>query len=502
VTEALDDRTLARLAGLPEEGAVVVVRAGGGDEVQRSVERAIAAASAVADRCRHTLLAGLGPPGVSLDRAMGAWGPGLEGVFKGDATLAQVAMPMRERGFVFLPSGASGTWDSARGAEAGRRAARLAATLRKGHAALVLLLSADALSSATMAGVADLVLAEPTEPEETGSGAERELPPAADRVGSGTAPASQSRRSRALGVASSRGRGQWRRRRKDTPLVRVMAGATLIAAAAGGWWITIQLFSPKESVPPELAREAAGAEAAGPRGVSGAPPPRADDAAARASAAKASPGAQEKKASTPAAPAGGRASPGGDAAPTRSAGGTRSARATPRGTAVRLDRAPTLPYSVLIASYSARDDATRRARRWSAADGFLYLVAPTPVQGRLYYRLFAGALASREEAAALMDRLVERGRKEQSRAWDIRPVSLAFRLTSRPTRRGAASAADSLGTGGIPAYLVPAAAGGDTVWQVYAGAFESEAAAAALAAMLRKSGADPKLVTRRGTTGR
>ena len=83
----------------------------------------------------------------------------------------------------------------------------------------------------------------------------------------------------------------------------------------------------------------------------------------------------------------------------------------------------------------------------------------------------------------------------------MRPASLAFRLGVSESRERASARADSLREAGVPVYLVPAAARGDTAWQLYSGAFESKAAAAALEQIIRQAGGRADLVTRRGTTG-
>jgi len=257
------------------------------------------------------------------------------------------------------------------------------------------------------------------------------------------------------------GTDRWRRhrKRKPPPVMRIVAGVIMMAATAGGWWLAVQYFGgstgahgPAPSASVAVADTVVGAE----------------DTAAASGTHEASVPAEAD-----AAPAAGRIAA----------------------------EAPVLPYSVLIASYARRADAAERARAWSRQDGTLYLVAPTPVQDRLYYRLFAGALPDRESAGRLMRELVDRGRKDEARAWDVRPTSLAFRLGVAGSRRRADARADSMRTAGIPTYVLPAVAGSDTTWQVYSGAFESEAAAAALESVIDKAGGEAHLVTRRGPTG-
>ena len=66
------------------------------------------------------------------------------------------------------------------------------------------------------------------------------------------------------------------------------------------------------------------------------------------------------------------------------------------------------------------------------------------------------------------------------------------------TRPAAEERATELRGRRIPSYVLPAVAGGDTVWQVYAGAFESREAAVRLGEMLAEAGVEGELVTRRG----
>lgn len=447
------------------------------DDARAAAERAVGVARTLAASRAHVLLAGIGGAGVVLDRVRAASGAGLEAVFRGEATLSEVAVRTGHGEPIYLPSGVPEAGRAPNREGAVRRAQRLGAVLRKAGATLVLLLDAEVATAAGLAESADLVL-RGAGPEGTG------LPVApAGKVGPPIT-------SDAEEEARRRKRGRWRRHRKrgQTAVARAVAAVTLVAAAVGGWWITFEIFGPEQPATPELAPRAAGAETmrvgAGGASDSGTASGPTDSSRAARDTKDAAPGAANRLA-------------------TRGAPRPSSTRpAAPLSASRVANRAPALPYSVLIASYSTRSDAVSRARQWSADDDILYLVAPTPVQGRVYYRLFAGAQGSRDDATRLMNRLVHRGRKERSSTWDVRPVSLAFRLALRATRRAAAARADTLTTRGVPAYVIPAVAADDTVWQVYAGAFESADAGAVLARALAKSGQVAKLVTRRGTRGR
>ena len=156
-----------------------------------------------------------------------------------------------------------------------------------------------------------------------------------------------------------------------------------------------------------------------------------------------------------------------------------------------------MPFSVLVASYARPSDAFARAR--SVSDGsILFFVVPTQVRERTYHRLFAGALPTRDSARALMGELMGRGIKEAISNWDIRPASLGYLLSVHASRKAARAAERELLESGIWAYTIPLVAAGDTVHQVYAGAYERREAAAALRAQLTEAGVDAELVPRRG----
>ncbi len=156
-----------------------------------------------------------------------------------------------------------------------------------------------------------------------------------------------------------------------------------------------------------------------------------------------------------------------------------------------------LPYSVLVASYVTYEDAAAKRDELIELGGLVF-VAPTPIRGRLYYRVFAGALEDREQAGNLMTRMVEQGGKEREREWDMRPVRLALALQDLSTEEEADAALERLHGSGVPAYVL---AVGDTtaaIYRLYSGAFESEAAAAPADSLLSASGQAATLVTRRG----
>lgn len=156
-----------------------------------------------------------------------------------------------------------------------------------------------------------------------------------------------------------------------------------------------------------------------------------------------------------------------------------------------------LPYSVLVASSVAWEDAAAKRNQVLRA-GELAFVAPTPVRGRLYYRVFAGALEDREEARALMARLVEDGIKERERDWDMRPTTWALSLGEYRSREDADAERDRLHEAGLPAYVLSVGDSTEAAYRLYSGAYESEAASAPADSILSAAGLGVTLVARRG----
>jgi cell division septation protein DedD len=144
--------------------------------------------------------------------------------------------------------------------------------------------------------------------------------------------------------------------------------------------------------------------------------------------------------------------------------------------------APGANYSVLVGSYVRFGDAEERRAALARSAG-LFFVSPTPVRGRVYYRVFAGVFEDQSDALAAMERLVVDGHKEAVKLWDVRPVRLAHDLGTFDERAIADELVASLGEDGIPAYVLSESVDGSR-FKVYAGAFESENAAAPLSELL------------------
>lgn len=238
----------------------------------------------------------------------------------------------------------------------------------------------------------------------------------------------------------------WERHRQSNafPVLPVAGGVVAVLAIALGWWWFARGTARADGVEPATL---ASAEAPAPEGS--VPPPGAFDPDA--------------------------------------------ARASFEGT-------PALALSVLVASYADEADARDRLGRLRAASaGALFFTAPTPVRGIVYHRVFAGALAGRGPAEALMRSLVDRGQKDEAGAWDVRPARFAFDLGLYGSRSEATGRVEMLGERGIPAYVIAAPAAEDSVYQVYGGAYESERASLPMAERLDAAGEAASLIPRHGS---
>ena len=436
-------------------------RDGAGTETLAAVQRLARSLG----RHRRVFLLNLEPPGSGLDERLAASGrPGLAAVRGGELKVGEATVRPGDERFLYLPAGAEA------GASAGRPAedpavVELVGRLRgrMEEAGWLLLVLAAPEDTTTLEGVLDgHVLLEPGLEAGPAAGPEIGGPDDAGREGTATA---------AGGAAPGEDREaddpseepgatepvQWRRhRRRDGPPVgRIVLAVLVLAGLAGGWWWLAGRAG-------DAAQRAEASASGGPEAAA-----TADDAADDTTTTA------------------------GDVA-----GADAAAGAGVGATVTVPPSAPELGYSVLVASYRSADVALGRVASWS--DGVLYFAAPTPVDGATYWRLYAGALPAPAAAEALNRRLAASGRKDSARAWDVRPVPLTFRTGTFSARSEADRRAATLRREGVPAYVVPAASAGDTAWQVLAGAYESEEAAAALRPRLAEAGVEAELVTRRG----
>lgn len=416
---------------------------------------------AAADHRRPAFLLDLAPGASDLDARFDAVGAvGFAEAAAGEVELSEIARRDEDHGVAYLPGGLRTP-----GADlaASPALSTLADRIRRADGVLLVVLDRQAARTAAAEGwpdgwllVGDAGAAAGGEPL---PGDLPELGRIEPRQESGAPEASR-----------------WRRHREESsfPRWKVAGGALLLAAVAGAWWWY-------------AGRVTRGGGASSPTaGGPAADTPTATAPGTRAPGERSRPGGAEGDTAEAAAPA--------DAAAPSDAADAAGAPGDEDGAPVRGRE---LGYSVLIASYASAEDARQRVRRLSSGREGVYFVAPTPVRGALWHRVYAGARPDRASGRTLMERLVELGAKGEVRAWDVRPVPWSFRLPRAFGDSAAAlSRARQLHGRGIPAYVLPA--GDGESYRVYVGAYESRDAAAALGEQLQEAGIEAELVRRRG----
>lgn len=487
------------------EGKELVALLAPADGGTRACEAAVELADA-SGRDRRTLLANLAgdPPGLD-DHLGSASGAGLLRAGRSGRTLREIARRPPGRRFLFLPAGTAPEEDGGGGelrAPTVGLVARVAERVREQGGRLLLFLTAgperwpealarrvdglvllDGAAAPPVSGDAAPPVLGRWPPDEPVTEPSPPPPPSAAGPGDGDgfSAAGEARPDldrESMEDADGDSAGGWRRHRRSSgpPWTRMAAGAAVIVALAAGWWWLV-----REAADPGSADDAAAVEVAvdtaPPEG--GDPEPEDGDSAPEDDDAGAAPE---------------RDRPAADGGPAGEDG------AAPQAARPALEAAPALPYSVLIASYARWAQARERLEAWREPEGPVYFAAPTRIRGGVYWRLFAGAVPDRTSGEALMEELVERGRKDRARAWDVRPVALAFLVGTEPSGSRAEAAVEALERRGVPAYALPAAGEGDTVWAVWAGGFEAEDDASELRALLRETEIEAELTNRRGET--
>jgi hypothetical protein len=163
-----------------------------------------------------------------------------------------------------------------------------------------------------------------------------------------------------------------------------------------------------------------------------------------------------------------------------------------------------LPYSVQLSAFNSLSAAVQRlyAARDALPETPLF-VSPEEIDGIVYYRVLAGALADTSAARRLSDDLLDRGLVTPQDAAGsmtlIQNAPLAFGLSAYADQQAARTAVDSLLDRNIPAYAVAVPQPGRTTrWQLYAGAYRDSSAAEVMRTLLASAGVSPPLVTRSG----
>jgi hypothetical protein len=186
------------------------------------------------------------------------------------------------------------------------------------------------------------------------------------------------------------------------------------------------------------------------------------------------------------------------------AAGKAAAPAAPAGRGAVAAAGTALPYAVFVKAFPqfepARDLVARVGPRYPEAR---FYITPEETGGRLYYKVFSGALADSADAIALRERLVQGGvvTADDVGTEDdlilVRPMALE--LGDLPTQRAAQARADSLARRAIPAYAVAVPfSDGTERYKVYGGAFADSASAAPMMKMVQQAGLPARLVARTG----
>jgi cell division septation protein DedD len=160
-----------------------------------------------------------------------------------------------------------------------------------------------------------------------------------------------------------------------------------------------------------------------------------------------------------------------------------------------------LPYSVAIAGYQVLEQAQERVEQLRTDQSSLqFYIAPTVVQGSLFYRVLAGPLADSATAVAVRDTLMARRVKTFTSASDLLHAPYAFLLGSFSRRNEAVARGEQAAARGIPTYIVPIGdAGGIAQYRVYAGAYTGPGDAEFLREILEAASLPDSLVERTGS---
>lgn len=425
---------------LPDDARIVAVVA---EDPAGLYPAVLALAEGVGAARRRTLVVGVAAPGRAMDEGLGTVGaPGLTDLLTGRAGLTDLVHRVSGGRFLYLPSGAAEP--SSSGAASTSSSFPVSPALPRS--------AMRALIERVRAAQGTLLLVAPRDR----AGLPSEWFDVEVELGGPSVPVEGRDGPARPAAAPDRGAPfRWRRHRmpRSVPVARIVIAAGALVFLLGGWWVFARFIA---------------AGAAGAADWRETPPP------AGAARVDSLPSDAD-----------------GPAAPTEAGG--EAAMSMARVAAGGED----LGYSVLVASHVSLADALQHMRVVDKGT-VLFLVAPTPVRGRVYYRLFAGALPTPESARELMEELTESGVKDSSSEWDVRPASLGYRLSVHGTEVEARRAVAELNERGIPAYILRLVADGDTVHQVYAGAYERPEAAGAMRIILSEAGVEAELVPRRG----
>jgi cell division septation protein DedD len=160
-----------------------------------------------------------------------------------------------------------------------------------------------------------------------------------------------------------------------------------------------------------------------------------------------------------------------------------------------------VPYSVAIAGYQLLEQAQERVEQLRSEEAAMqFYIAPTVVQGSLFYRVLAGPLPDSASAIAMRDTLMARRVKTFTSASDLLATPYAFLIGSFNRRNEAQAKAAEAAAKGIPTYIVPIGdAGGAAQYRLYAGAYTGPGDAEFLREILKGASLPDTLVERTGS---
>jgi hypothetical protein len=153
----------------------------------------------------------------------------------------------------------------------------------------------------------------------------------------------------------------------------------------------------------------------------------------------------------------------------------------------------TLPFAVEVSAWTSLPQALEDADS-IAGRGFLPMLSPVRLQGRLWYRVYVGPVASQDAADSLMGAVRAAGLDGSGTATvSLVPLSWALRRVATPL--AARTERDRLRAAGVPAFVLGQA---DGSYRVFAGAFDEPDQAAYLDSLLTSTGSAGQLGPRVG----
>jgi cell division septation protein DedD len=156
---------------------------------------------------------------------------------------------------------------------------------------------------------------------------------------------------------------------------------------------------------------------------------------------------------------------------------------------------------VAVATYQVLALAQERVDQLAdEEEGTPFYIAPTVVQGSLFYRVLAGPLPDSTAAVAVRDTLIARKVKTFSSGTDVLATPYAFLLGTFENRSQAEARMDAVAKLNIPSYIVMSSApDGAARYILYAGAYTGRGDAEFMRGILNGASLPDTLVERTGS---